>query len=119
MNEQDMRRFAELAQDFYAEKQQESGSLTPIKKAWASNEEGGLLIIVSCFGKHSRVLANQTGIPWKDEEPKGLENDFAELIENLKLQHEKRKHHGPFDACVAYSICMLANRLRARLGVEL
>lgn len=65
MDEQDMRRFAELAQDFYAEKQEESGMVEPIKKAWASNEAGGLLIIVSCFGKHSRVLAEQTGIPWE------------------------------------------------------
>jgi hypothetical protein len=68
MRESDMHRFAELAQDFYAEKQKESGNIEPIKKAWASNEEGGLLIIVSCFGKHSRTLAEQCGIPWKDDQ---------------------------------------------------
>lgn len=60
-----MRRFAELAQDFYNEKQKESGMVEPIRKAWAANEEGGLLIIVSTFGVHSRELAKQTGIPWK------------------------------------------------------
>lgn len=64
MNERNMRRFAELAQDFYAAKQKESGMVTPIRKAWASNEEGGMLIIVSCFGVHSRELAKQTGILW-------------------------------------------------------
>lgn len=66
MKESDMRRFAELAQDFYQEKQKESGMIEPIKKAWASNEDGGLLIVVSCFGRHSRALAEQIGIPWKD-----------------------------------------------------
>ena len=66
MSVKNMRRFAELAQDFYASKQEESGMIEPIKKAWASNEEGGLLIIVSCFGVHSRALAKQTGIPWKE-----------------------------------------------------
>lgn len=68
MNEKNMRRFAELAQDFYQSKQEESGMVEPIKKAWASNEAGGLLIVVSCFGKHSRTLAEQTGIPWKTGE---------------------------------------------------
>lgn len=65
MSDRDMRRFAELAQDFYADQQDESGMVTPIRKAWAANEEGGMLIIVSCFGVHSRELARQTGIPWK------------------------------------------------------
>lgn len=64
MSEQDMQRLAELAQDLYWEKQEESGMVEPIRKAWAANEEGGLLIIVSCWGKHSRLLAEQTGIPW-------------------------------------------------------
>lgn len=64
MSEVDMKRFAELAQDFYAEKQAESGHERPIRKAWASNEKGGLLIIVSCDAAHSRALAEQTGIPW-------------------------------------------------------
>lgn len=64
MSERDMRRLAELAQDFYIEKQEESGMIDPIRKAWAANEEGGLLIIISCWGKHSRELARQTGIPW-------------------------------------------------------
>lgn len=40
--------------------------IEPIKKAWASNEDEGLLIVVSVFGKHSRTLAEQTGIPWKE-----------------------------------------------------
>ena len=71
MPERDMCRFAELAQDFYAEKQKESGMIESIRKAWASNEEDGLLIIVSCFGKHSRELAKQTGIPWKGEQEQG------------------------------------------------
>lgn len=65
MKPADMRRFAELAQDFYTEKQEESGMVDPIRKAWAANEEGGLLIIVSVFGVHSHELARQTGIPWK------------------------------------------------------
>lgn len=60
-----MQRLAELAQDLYWEKQEESGMVEPIRKAWAANEEGGLLIIVSCWGRHSRELAEQTGIPWK------------------------------------------------------
>lgn len=64
MTQREMEMFAELAQDFYLSKQNESGMVEPIKKAWASNEEGGLLIIVSVFGKHSRALAKQTGIPW-------------------------------------------------------
>lgn len=66
MNERDMRRFAELAQDFYREQQEKSGMVEPIRKAWASNEDEGLLIIVSVFDKHSRVLAKQTGISWKE-----------------------------------------------------
>lgn len=70
MSETDMRRFAELAQDFYAAQQAKSEMVEPIKKAWASNEDEGLLIIVSVFGKHSRALAEQTGVPWK-----GLSND--------------------------------------------
>lgn len=64
-----MRLFAELAQDFYAGQQLKSGMIEPIRKAWALNEDEGLLIIVSLFGKHSRTLANQTGIPWKEGEP--------------------------------------------------
>lgn len=64
LSESKMRKFAELAQDFYAIKQEESGMVDPIRKAWASNEEDGLLIIVSCFGVHSRELAKQTNIPW-------------------------------------------------------
>lgn len=74
LSESKMRRFAELAQDFYAEKQKESGMIEPIRKAWASNEDEGLLIIVSVFGKHSRKLAEQTGIPWKAAELGGKLN---------------------------------------------
>lgn len=69
MNKADTHKFAELAQDFYEEKQRESEMITPIKKAWAANEDEGMLIIVSCFGKHSRALAGQCGIPWKGEHP--------------------------------------------------
>jgi len=69
MSNADMRRFAELAQDFYAMKQEDSGMIEPIRKAWASNEEEGLLIIVSVWKKHSRVLAEQTGIPWEEHQP--------------------------------------------------
>lgn len=64
MTEADMRRLAELAQDFYREKESDAGH--PIKKAFAMNEKGGLLIIVSCNPEHSRTLAEQTGIPWNE-----------------------------------------------------
>lgn len=67
MKESDMRRLAELAQDLYWWKQNQSGMAEPIKKAWAANEKEGLLIIVSCFGNHSRELAKQIGIPWDEE----------------------------------------------------
>ncbi len=78
-----MARLAELAQDFYQSKQRESGMATPIKKAWASNEDGGLLIIVSCFGVHSRRLAEQTGIPWdeRDESKEKLLSSEAKCLE--------------------------------------
>lgn len=69
MIEADMRKFAELAQDFFAEKLKESG-VAVIKKAWASNEDEGLLIVVSCFGKHSKEIAELLSIPWEPKQPK-------------------------------------------------
>jgi hypothetical protein len=51
----------ELARELYAEKQTESGMITPIPFAWALDSRDNAMILFSAWERDARVVAERVG----------------------------------------------------------